>query len=259
MSLENRAEWGQLLEENDPGRQVYLGLQLADRLDANEVFQIASLFSDSSDQQLRYLASGVLLHLYRKNNPKFSPELRSKVQATAEHLVKTEYPHTSLGQRAFVILRLGDSARAERFLLSEINPTQLEALALRSYISDLEFGRSDSAVEKLRFLEAMGGEIGRLAHQSLENMGKLSRSQLETLASQFKSERSSVLLYKLFHVFLRFQIGKPVQVVRELLGEPTSLGKLEGTDCLIYRTSESHGEVKILYKDGLITDTVSDE
>jgi hypothetical protein len=259
MSLEDRSEWKQLLQEGDPGKQVYFGLRLADQLDTSEIAEIASLFSDSPDQKLRYLASGVLLYLYRKDDPKFSLELRGKVQAAAERLVRTEYPHTPLGERAFVILRLGDSVRAERLLLSEIDPTRLEGQHLRSYLSNLEFSGSPSAVEKLNSLEAMGGEIGGLAQQSLENIGKLSRSQLEALANQFKAERSSALLYKLFNVFLRFQIGKPVQVVRKLLGEPTSVGMCEGTDCLIYRANEPPGEVKILFKDGLVTDTVSDE
>jgi hypothetical protein len=259
MSVTRHPEWTQFLKSaGDYTKELYLGNQLLPKLNAEDIAEIASLFAESKDEPLTYILAGLFLELYRRKDPRFRDDSRRKVAQVAKDLVATQYPK-KLGQRCVSLLILGDPTAAEQFLLSGVDLHRLTSLELTLYLHSLEYLRSPSAVERLVELEATGGEIGRLAYQSLGNIGRLSKSQLEALANQFKSERSAALLYKLFHVFLRFQIGKPVQVVRELLGEPTGLGKLEGTDCLIYRTTESHGEVKILYNDGLITDIVSDE
>jgi hypothetical protein len=219
------------------------------------------MFRESSDEDLKYRVAGLLLHLYRSDSQQFLPDLRSKVQQIAEEIVRAEYPGTPLGRRSFALLHLANKARAEELLLSQADPVHLTGQELHSYISDLQFLRTPGTIKKLAELEAVGGEIGKLAHQSLGNIGKLSPAQLQALARQFRMERTTALLYKLFYVYLRFQIGKPVQPVRELLGEPTRVGvNVEGIDSLFYQTENPGGEVQILFnKDGNIIDTVVDD
>jgi hypothetical protein len=261
MSISRHPEWLQLLQHDDIRKQISLGYQILPKLDVGDVSDVAMLFAESSDAHQKYVAAGLLLSLYRGDDPRFTDDERKRVEEAASDIITKEYPKTMLGGRSFYLLCSGDSARAEQVLLSAIDPVQLEGQDLRAYLVGLEYLRSPATIEKLGELEALGGEIGRLAYQSLGNIGKLSQSQLEALVNQFKSDSTAALLYKIFHVYLRFQIGKPLRFVRDLLGEPTRVGvNLEGNDCLFYQTDDPRAEVQIFFnKDGIITDTVADD
>ena len=256
-SVVDLPEWAELIREQDYSQTLRLGHQLLLKLSVPQVESLVSEFGTAADEKVKWEASGLLLTLIRNKDPRLRRDLFTTIAAAANGFVVQKFPRTPFGARSLWVLHYTDSVAAEEFLLS-LDPSQFGKEELDSYFAALENNPSEAKVKKLQQLEDLGGENRRRAYQALANLGRLSESQVAEIAESYRANRTAANLDRIFHVRLRFVIGKPVRTVIELLGEPHKRGAI-GTEVryLLYQTDAlgaQDDQVTIYFRGETITD-----
>lgn len=253
-SVVDLPEWAELVREQDYSQTLRLGNQLLLKLSVPQVESLVTEFGTAPDEKVKWEASGLLLTLIRNKDPRLRRDLFSAIAAAAKGFVVQNFPRTHFGARSLWVLHYTDAVAAEEYLLS-LDPSQFGKEELDRYFAALENPPSEAKVKKLQQLEELGGEKRSRAYQSLANQGRLSESQVAEIAESYRTNRTSANLDRIFHVRLRFLIGKPVRSVIELLGEPHKRGAV-GTEVryLLYQTEAQDAQVAMYFRGETITD-----
>ena len=246
-------EWKRLISEQDATQRLLLRNALVQKLTADDVESLVSTFVGSTDEVVRYAASDLLLAMLQEKDSRLPSRSHGLIANAAKEIVRDGYPQSRLSTRSFVILEILDAPAAEQLIVS-FDPTNFKGSELVLYIWNLEHLKTPSTIAKLRELEQLGGDLGRRANQALANLGMLSESQIAEIAAQFRKDRSTPALNRIFNVYVRFRIGSRLDSLRQLLGDPSR----EEPHCLIYQTDKPFAEIKIWFNEkGIITDVWS--
>lgn len=253
-SVADLPEWAELVREQDYSRTVLLGNQLLVKLSAPQVESLVTEFCAAPSEKVKWEAAGLLLTLIRNHDPRLRRDLIPSIAAAAKGFVVQDFPRTDFAARSLSVLRLTDEFAAEQFLLS-LDPSKYGKEELDRYFSALENPPSAAKWKKVQELEEVGGEIGSRAVRALGNAGKLSDKQVAEIAERYRTDRTAANLNKIFHVRLRFVIGKPVGTIIALLGEPHQRGAV-GTEVryLLYQSDDHRALAAIYFRDETITD-----
>ena len=256
-SVADLPEWAELVQEQDYSRTLLLGNQLLVKLSVPQVDSLVTEFRGAPNEKVKWEASRLLLTLIRNHDPRLRRDLIPSIAAAAREFVVQDFPRTNFAARSLWVLCLTDEFAAEQFLLS-LDPSKYGKEELDRYFSALENPPSAAKWKKVQELEDFGGEIGGRAVRALGNAGKLSDKQVAEIAERYRTNRTAANLDKIFHVRLRFVIGKPVRTVIELLGEPHKRGAV-GPEVryLLYQTDaldREDAQVAIYFRGDTITD-----
>jgi len=257
MELSGSQEWQQLLAEPDHNQRRILGNALQNRLTVADIeFLVSAYGSVSSDENTKYTAAGFLLSMLNANDSRVQNGTRSAIAAVSYEITKKEFPLSQLGGRAFAILVKTDASHAENLCMS-LDATGLDRIGAIHYIGGLRALKTSESVEKLLQLSKGSDEVAKRAKTEIEVLGLLSETEIAALAEEFRTTRSTKSLNKIFNVYVRFLIGKPLAPPRKLLVEPIR-EEHEGVHCLVYEKSPPFAQMKIWFDgQGTITDVYS--
>jgi hypothetical protein len=222
-------EWRSFITEQDYRRSLELGRELAGALTENEFLQLAEALQDVS---VREAVLNLLLQVPKQQAPLMgnSQELMQAIGA----ILTSEYPESNLGMKALHILHSIAPGRAKAFLLNLDILSLNDEKHLRRVIWDIVSFDLMELVPTLRELEKRGGAVGEFAKKTREGMGAVDDHALFEMAADWRRTKDGNLLSRLYHIFIRFQMEKPIQPLLDMLGEPTG----RRTDHLWYDASD---------------------
>lgn len=244
MSVENSETWRAAIQaENGEDRSALVEAFVAG-LGPADVPELLRLCA-RADRSVADLAVRALVATLRRHRAALPDTLRTRCVREMVKLVRREYPSAGIGTNAFETLRLLDREQLSRLVCDELDLMGMASQDPGTVTSGLRLLGTPRAVDRLKELSLLGGEIARRAEASLVVLGVVSTERVESVAAEWRRTRTVELLHRLHQMYTsRLQPGQAKAAeVKRLLGTPDD----EDDSRIVY--APSSGNALTLEKD----------
>jgi hypothetical protein len=242
-------EWSRAVSEKNVGKRMKLVGTLADRVQGHDVQDLLRIAEHGSAGE-REVAVGVLLTLVRQDNPHFKPDLRAEWLDLAKRNARSECPRGPVGLWSFRALMEADPKAAEELLVRGVSLDNLKPPEYATVIRQLAAFGTARALARLQDIERLGGEAGKQATRTLENLVVMSREKLEALAKKWRQRHDRDALNRIYGGYINHLPAGSVSMaeLQDLLGKPTRRSDrdlwYETEGATLFLESDDHGRLR---------------